>query len=201
MIVDYELLTARVDELLLPDEVKEQARAMAGELATTLTPDRERVLVGAAHAVEAHCNRGFWGGVGGNPRASTAELRIHRPGEIPLLASLSDTQGAVLAVVSVGLWSNSAEAYEDAPYSLRPAGRIEVSSGGNYRIEVTFAPGEAPAVAVEACARVYAYMTQHRPSGRSLASSGEIFEPPRLQGSLQRSGAAGLLRHLRRYRA
>ena len=199
MIVDYELLTARVDELALPDEVKEQCRALAGELGVELVQDRERIMLGAAHAVEAHANRAFWGGVGSNPRASTAELRIPRPGEFPLLASLSDTQGAVLAVVSVKLWSD--EAYSDSPYSLRPAGRIEVNSGGTYEIKVTFSPGEAPAVAVEACARVYAYMTQHRPSGRSLASSGEIFEPPRLQGALQRSGAAELLRHLRRYRA
>ena len=122
MIVDYELLTARVDELALPDEAKQQCRAMAGELGVELVPDRERIMVGAGHAVEAHCNRAFWGGVSGNPRSSTAELRVNRPGEIPLLASLSDTQGATTAVVSVKLWNNSAEAYEDAPYKS-PAGR------------------------------------------------------------------------------
>ena len=56
-------------------------------------------------------------------------------------------------------------------------------NGGAYELAVTFDPGEAPALAVEACSRVYSYLTQHRPSGRSLASSGEIFEPPRLQGA------------------
>ena len=199
MIVDWELLTALVDELALPDAAKDQARAMAGELGTELVIDRERVMLGAAHIVEHYCNRAFWGGVGGNPRNSKAELRIRGPGEIPLLASLSDTQGAVVNVVSVKIWSS--EVYVDASYSLRPAGRIEVHSGGTHEVKVVFDSVEAPAVAVEAMARTYSYLTQHRPSGRSLASSGEIFEPPRLQGALQRSGAAGLLRHLRRYRA
>ena len=117
MIVPYELLTAHVDVLELPAEAKEQARAMSGELATTLTPDREHVLLSAAHMVEEYCTRGFWSGAGGNPRNSTAELRVPRPGEIPLLPGLPDTQGATVAVVSVKIWSYTPEAYEDAPYS------------------------------------------------------------------------------------
>ena len=198
MIVPYELLTARVDELELPAEAKEQARAMAGELAVELVPDRERVMIGSAHMVEHFCNRAFWPGVSGNPRNSTAELRIRGPGEIPLLASLSDSQGATVAVVSVKLWSD--EVYSDAPYSLRPAGRIEVRSGGTYEIKVAFTAGEAPAVAVEAMARTYAWQNTHRPTGRSLSESGSI-DPPRLQAAIQNSGAAGLLRHIRRFRA
>ena len=198
MIVDYELLTARVDELELPSEAKEQARAMAGELGTDLVSDRERVMLGAAHMVEHFCNRAFWGGVSGNPRNSTAELHIRGPGIFPLLASLSDTQGAVVNVVSVKIWSS--EVYVDASYSLRPAGRIEVHSGGTYEVRVAFTAGEAPAVAVEAMARTYAWQNTHRPTGRSLSESGSI-DPPRLQAAVQNSGAAGLLRQLRRFRA
>ena len=61
MIVDYELLTARVDELALPDEAKQQCRAMAGELGVELVPDRERIMVGAGQLdfseVFAGCER------------------------------------------------------------------------------------------------------------------------------------------------
>ena len=120
------------------------------------------------------------------------------PGIFPLLASLSDTQGAVVNVVSVKIWSS--EVYVDASYSLRPAGRIEVHSGGTYEVRVAFTAGEAPAVAVEAMARTYAWQNTHRPTGRSLSESGSI-DPPRLQAAVQNSGAAGLLRQLRRFRA
>ena len=197
---DYLLRTARVDELELPDADRDQARAMAGELAAALTLDRQKVMLGASHMVEHYCGRAFWAGAGGAVRKSTAEIEVFGAPEIPTCCSLPDSQGAI-AVLSVKKWSNTTEAYEDSDYKLRPSNRIRLTNGGVYEVICTVLPeNPAPAEAVEAMSRVYSYQTQHRGGGRSLAQSGE-YEPPRLQGALMRSGASALLRNLRRARA
>lgn len=194
----YVILSARIDELEVSDAMKQQARAMAGELSVELVPDRERVLVGSAHEVEAYCSRVFWPGVGGRVRSSTCEVRINRPGVFPLLPHFPSTVGAALIVTSIKLWAYSA-GYETAPYSLRPAGRVSVESGGVYEVRVTVAADAAdvPAVVIEATARCYAWQTANRPSGHGLSQAG-LIEPVRLQGSIQKSGAAELLQGLRR---
>ena len=197
---DYILTSSSTDALELPDAVREQARAMAGELAVQLVTDRLAVLVAAAHAVEGYCDRGFWPGVNGAARESRSEIEFSGCCDVAIVPELPDTSGTI-TVVSVKRWHDDSDCYEDVAYKLRPSNRLRVQDEGNYQLVSTFLPDDpAPSVAIEAAARAYSFWTQHRPSGRSLAESGS-YEAPRLQGAIQRSGAAELLRHLRRYRA
>lgn len=196
----YIVISSSISAIELPDAVKEQARAMAGELAVELVEDRLSILLAAAAAVESYCDRGFWPGVNGAARDCSAEIEVDSEALAPIVPTLPDTRGA-LSVVSVKRWDDDSAAYIDSAYQLRPGGRLRLRDEGFFEVVSTFTPDDpAPSVAVEAVARAYSFWTQHRPSGRSLAASGE-YEAPRLQGCISRSGGAELLRGLRQWRA
>ena len=72
----YVVVSSSISELELPTSVQDQARAMSGELATTLTTDRLAVLIASAHAVEDYADRAFWPGVNGAARGCTAEIEV-----------------------------------------------------------------------------------------------------------------------------
>ena len=197
---DFVLLSSTVSELELPTSTQDQARAMAGQLATVLTTDRGRILVAAAGLVEDFCGRLFWRGALGGLRTSSAEVDLDGSGEIPIIPAYPDSAG-VLAVTSLKRWDDNSEAYSAETYAVRPAGRIAVSDGGYFEITATVIPPVAvPAAAVEAASRIYAYQSQFRPGVATVSELGAI-TPPRLAGAILKSGSHELLQSLRRTRA
>lgn len=194
------MLSSAVSELELPTATKDQARAMAGQSSVQLTLDRGRILVAAAGLIESYCQRIFWRGALGGVRTSVAEVALDGAGEIPIFPGFADSSG-VLVVVSFKKWSDDAESFVSADYTLRPAGRIAVADRGYFEITSSaLAPVEVPGAAVEAAARVYSYQSQFRP-GISTISEGGAITPPRLAGAILKSGAAELCRDLKRTRA
>ena len=161
---------------------------MSGELAVDLVTDRLKIMIAAGHLVEYHVGSAFWPGAGGASRRSSGEIEIYGAREVAV--SLPDTEGAV-TIQTVKRWSESAEAYQDVvSYKLRPQSRIRLDDAGTYQIVCTLLPSHpAPSEVVEAMTRVYAYQTQHRPSGRSLAYG-------RIEGRCGRGGHSGNSRGL-----
>ena len=197
MMNDYILRSSSVSALELPDAAKEQARALAGELATVLVEDRLNILIAAAGMVEHHVGRILWRGVGDVARTSTAVVEVFGAGEIPIVASLPESQG-VVTITTVRKWNDSTEAYESVSYKLRPQSRILLDADGVYEIVATvLPPTPAPAAAIEGAGRCYAYQTAFRPAVSTMSEGGSV-SPPRLAGVLIRSGASELLASLRR---
>ena len=147
--MDYILRSSSVSGLELPDVEKDQARALAGELATTLVEDRLNILIAAAGMVEHHVGRILWRGVGDVARSSTAVVEVFGAGEIPIVASLPESQG-VVTITTVRKWNDSTEAYESVSYKLRPQSRILLDADGVYEIVATVLP---PTPAARGCYR------------------------------------------------
>ena len=199
MIKDYLLVSAKVDALEFTDDDKSQARALGGELSAPLTDDRLKVMIGAANATEHYCSAAFWRGALGSARHSSVIVEVYG-GEVPIAASLPDSDG-VITITSVKRWSDSADAFEDAPYKLRPSGRIRLEDAGVYEVRAMLLPNSpAPSAAVEGFGRIYAYQSSFRPGVSTLSELGAV-TPPRLSGSIIRSGAGELLQGLRKVRA
>ena len=197
MMKDYILRSSSVSGLELPDVEKDQARALAGELATTLVEDRLNILIAAAGMVEHHVGRILWRGVGDVARTSTVVVEIFGAQEIPVIASLPESAG-VVSITTVRKWDDNSEIYQAASYKLRPQSRIRLDDFGVYEVDCTvLPPSPAPAAAVEGVGRVYAYQTAFRPSVSTMSEGGSV-SPPRLAGAMIRSGASELLASLRK---
>ena len=196
MMNNYVLRSASVSGIELPDAVKDQARALAGELATTLVEDRLNILIAAAGMVEHHVGRILWRGVGDVARTSTVVVEIFGAQEIPVVASLPESAG-VVSITTVRKWDDNSESYQAARYKLRPQSRIRLDDAGVYEVSCTvLPPTPAPAAAIEGAGRCYAYQSSFRP-GTSMMSEGGSVTPPRLAGALIKSGASELLASLR----
>ena len=183
----------------LPTAVTLQAQAMAGLSDTKLTSDRLQIMATAAVEVENWCGRVLWQAAGSTPRAAVTELEVSAaPCEVPACASLPQTGGVDVAIVSVELWDDSAAAYQPASYTARPGGQLLLGAVGIWRITATLDPGAAPpADAIEGLSRLFAYREVRRPTAATMAASEDGPTPPRLQGAVMKSGAAEALRYLR----
>ena len=190
--------SAVIDTIELSDEVKDYARAMAGESETTLTTDRENILQAAALEVEQHVGRVLWQAAGGAGRTAVSELEVlQAPAELPLHYPLDAGGGVTVSVVSVKRWSDTSAAYEAATYAVRPGGAIRVDACGIYEIVATLDPGADPLqAAIEGTARLFAFRETHRPRGQTTGDPlGDA--PVRLQGAIIKSGAGEALRYIR----
>ena len=194
---EYILRTCTVAPLALPDAVKEQARAMAGESDAADTTDRLLILQGAADEIERYCGRAFWRAAAGAARESTAELDVGAvPVELAACPVLPDATGTIVTITTVRRWNDANGAWETAEYTARPSGRFLVDRSGIYEVVSTLLPDTvAPSEAVEACARLFAFRENYRPKrSGSIEDDGT---PIRQSGAILRSGAGEILRGIR----
>ena len=191
----WTLEDSTVDALELPDDLKDFARAMAGEKAVELTSDRERILLAAAMEVEFYCDRMYFTGAAGSARACTSIVEVDGPGiDVPAIPQFP--RSAPVLVTAVALWNDAAAAYVTAEYVARPLGAIRVASAGTYRILASATPNpNYPTVIDEAVARLFSY----REAFKSRRNTSDISDgnAPSIAGAVLRSGAAECLRFVR----
>ena len=194
----WQARAAVIDAIKLSDAVKEYARAMAGESDAAVTTDRDNILTAAALEVEQFVGRCLWQAAAGAGRTAVSELEVlQAPAEIPAYYELADTAGVAVSITTVRRWSDSAAAYETAPYVMRPGGYIRVDAAGIYELTVTLDPGADPLrAAIEGTARLFAFRETHRPRGATTGTD-DGTGPVRLQGAMIKSGAAEALRYIR----
>ena len=181
-----------IDALALPDEVRDQAQAMAGESAVAVTDDRENILLGAAEEIERYSGRMWFRGPGGAPRVATSVLETDG-GDVPSVAAMPQSTG--VTITSVEVWSDSAESWTPVTYVRRPLGAIRLKAG-TFRVITSVLPLEKyPSEIREATARLFAYSENLRPQKTTGdAADGTI---PTQAGAIQKSGAGELLRFTR----
>ena len=183
-----------IDPLELSDELRDFARAMAGESSVDLTSDREKILNSAALETEFYIGKIIFAGVGGAPRVATSVVEVEAPFNAPAVGALPKSTG--VTVTSVEKWSDEAEDFEASEYIRRPLGRILVPAGGTYRIVASVLPTATyPTVIDEAVARLFSYREAYKPR----RATGELADgnAPSIAGAMLRSGAAEALRHVR----
>ena len=193
-VVTWVLRDSVIDPLDLDDEVKDQAVAIAGESAVSLTTDRENILLGAAGQIERYSGRAWFRGPAGAARVATSVIETDGPGDIPAVAALPSSVG--VSITSVELWSDAAELWTVIDYIRRPLGMIRVKQGGTYRIVTSVLPlAIYPSEIIEATARLFAFLENQKPRMVSGdMSDGTIATQA---GALQKSGAGELLRFTR----
>ena len=191
-VVTWTLQNSTVDALELPDEVRDQAQAMAGEQAVALVADRENILNESAAAVERYSGRMWFRGPGGVPRVATSVLETDG-GDVPAVGAMPQSTG--VTITSVEVWSDSAESWTAVTYVRRPLGAIRLNAG-TFRIVASVLPLEKyPSEIREAVARCFAYSENLRPQKTTGdAADGTI---PTQAGAIQKSGAGELLRFTR----
>ena len=182
-----------VDPLDLSDELKDQARAMAGELAVGLTTDRENILLAAAAEIEHYIGKMIFRGPGGVPRVATSVLETDG-GDVPAIGAMPSSVG--VSITSVERWDDAAEVWTGSTYIRRPLGTIRLKAVGVFRIVTSVLPLEKyPAVVGEAVARLFAYRENVRP--RMVTGDLADGTLPTQAGAVLKSGAAELLRFVR----
>lgn len=188
------LQDSAIDPLDLDDEVKTQARSMAGELSVALTTDRENILLGAAGQVERYTGRMWFRGTAGAARVTTSIVETDGPGDVPSVCSMPSSVG--VTITSVELWSDNSEVWSPATYIRRPLAAVRVKQAGTYRIITSVLPLEPfPSEIREATARLFAFLENLKPQKTAGdMSDGTI---PTQAGAIQKSGAGELLRFTR----
>ena len=183
-----------IDPLALPDEVKDQSVALAGESSVALTTDRENILLGAAGQIERYSGRAWYRGPAGAARVATSVIETDGPGDVPAVGALPASVG--VTITSVELWSDNSEAWTTVTYIRRPLAAVRVKQGGTYRIVTSVLPlATFPHEVIEATARLFAFLENLKPRMASGdMSDGTIATQA---GAIQKSGAGELLRFTR----
>ena len=192
-VVTWTLQDSVIDPLDLDDEVKDQAVAIAGESAVSLTTDRENILLAAAGQVERYTGRAWFRGPAGAARVATSIVETDA-GDVPAVAALPSSVG--VSIVSIEIWSDNSEVWTAIDYIRRPLGMIRVKQGGTYRIITSVLPlATFPHEVIEATARLFAFLENLKPRMASGdMSDGTIATQA---GAIQKSGAGELLRFTR----
>ena len=190
----WTLEDSEIDPLELTPELRDFARAMAGESAVDLTSDRSEILASAATEVEFYCSRLFFRGVGGAARVCTSVLEVDEAGDVPIVGAATKSVG--ITIVSVEQWDDEGEDFEPAPYIRRPHGEIRLPDGGAWRVTASVLPALTyPVVVNEATARLFSYREAYKP--RKQSSDISDGAAPSIAGAMLRSGSAECLRYVR----
>ena len=185
---------SEIDPLELTPELRDFARAMAGEKAVALTDDRQIILLSAAAEIERYIGKMVFRGVGGAPRVATSVVEVEAPFTAPVVGGLPKSTGAT--VTAVERWDDEAEAFASSTYIRRPLGLILVPAGGTYRIVASVLPAaNFPDAIANAVALVFAYREAYRP--RKSTSDMSEGNAPSVAGAILRSGAGEALRFYR----
>ena len=157
---------------------------------------RPVILAECAAECEVYIGRLVIPVAGGRTVVTIAQLDTEPIDPIAILPRWPDLSGLALTDSSVERWESGA--WVSAPRHLRAGGRVVLEDfrAGDYRLAATATPAVVmPTAFIEATARLYAARTTARPVDNTEGGTGATFN---LSGMLLRSGAAEVLRQLRR---
>ena len=183
-----------IDALELDDDLVAFAIEMAGERAVSVTDDRKNIMFAAAVEIEGYLDRMYFRGPGGAARSCTSVVDVAAAGDVPVIPELPRT--APVNVTHVLRWSDEAGAFQTASYQARPLGVIRVERGV-YQIVVSATPSLSYPISVrEAVARLFSFRESFKPRRDTIELADGT--TPTVAGAVMKSGAAEVVRHIRR---
>ena len=191
MMTNHVVSELTVDPPSLPAADESHALALAREKALEVTTDRRLMLTAFAQECERYCLRLFWPGEGSATRRYVSVQEVDDPSRpLSIAPDHPDLSGVETSNLTVEVWRSGA--FEAADYELRPSGRVRLALPGSYRIGVSLAPPTpAPYGAREGVARLFGLRETKRSGDADIGL-------PQFGNALLRSGAAEIMRPLRR---